>query len=215
MNLIEPAIQRELIALSETPEGLSVIHQRNCAAAVWQRQPLASFQAWIDSLPADQFPETRTVLPISAVRATTTQVCELCGTPACHERSLLIDDIAATAHVFSELTNVRYVFMTLEAITTNSCQNFHIDAISARMVCTYRGTGTQLSARPETGQLRRVYTTPTGAPVLMRGTLWPEHPNATLQHRSPPIEGKGETRMVLTLDVVSEPDYQTNLHVVH
>jgi len=47
---------------------------------------------------------------------------------------------------------------------------------------------------------------PTGAPILLRGTLWPEHPRSGLLHRSPPIEGTGETRLVLVLDPVDDPE---------
>jgi hypothetical protein len=46
----------------------------------------------------------------------------------------------------------------------------------------------------------------TGAPILLRGTLWPGDPPSGLMHRSPPIEGTGETRLVLVLDPVDGPE---------
>ncbi len=36
--------------------------------------------------------------------------------------------------------------------------------------------------------------------------LWPEQPASGLLHRSPPIEGTGETRLVLVLDGVMDLD---------
>ncbi|ESQ13779.1 MAG: hypothetical protein N838_33160, partial [Thiohalocapsa sp. PB-PSB1] len=49
-------------------------------------------------------------------------------------------------------------------------------------------------------------TVPTGAPILLRGTLWPEQPKSGLLHRSPPIEGSGETRLLLVLDPMDGPE---------
>jgi len=40
----------------------------------------------------------------------------------------------------------------------------------------------------------------------MRGTLWPAKPATGLLHRSPPIEGSGETRLLLVLDPIYDPD---------
>lgn len=51
-----------------------------------------------------------------------------------------------------------------------------------------------------------VHTVPTGAPVILRGTLWPETPEANLRHRSPPIEGSGETRLLLVIDPIHDPE---------
>jgi hypothetical protein len=93
-----------------------------------------------------------------------------------------------------------------DAVTTNACRRFHIDAVTARLVCTYRGTGTQYGIGADGAEPRRVFTVPTGAPILLRGTLWPERPHSGLLHCSPPIEGTGETRLVLVLDPVDDPE---------
>lgn len=47
-----------------------------------------------------------------------------------------------------------------------------------------------------------IVTVPTGAPVLLRGSLWPPKPETGLLHRSPPIEETGEKRLVLVLDPI-------------
>ncbi|MEL7183288.1 MAG: DUF1826 domain-containing protein, partial [Pseudomonadota bacterium] len=81
-------------------------------------------------------------------------------------------------------------------------RKFHIDALTSRLVCTYRGTGTQYGTSLDGDDPRRVFTVQTGAPILLRGTLWPGHPSSGLLHRSPPIEGTGESRLVMVLDPV-------------
>jgi G3E family GTPase len=48
-------------------------------------------------------------------------------------------------------------------------------------------------------------TAPTGSPIMLRGTLWPQQPNKSVLHHSPPIEGTGETRLVLVLDPIFDP----------
>ena len=99
-----------------------------------------------------------------------------------------------------------FLRLRLDVVTTNACPKFHIDAVTARLVCTYRGTGTQYGISTDGADPRRVFIVPTGSPILLRGTLWPEMPSSGLLHRSPPIEGTGETRLVLVLDPVLNPE---------
>jgi len=191
---------------TDTPDGLSALHDPGCAATIWRRRPMPGFQSWIDALEPDQLPRTRTILRPDAIRDAVTQVCDIYGTPKDPERERLVEDIAALADIFSRLMNVSWLRLRLEVVTTNACRKFHVDTVTARLVCTYRGTGTQYGTGRKWGDPRRVFTVPTGCPILLRGKLWPEHPASQLLHRSPPIEGSGETRLLLVLDPVSDPE---------
>ncbi len=218
LNLLDdgaahPHLRRSLVedaaigvGVAETPEGLSAIHNPGCAAAIWRRQAAPSFQSWIDALDPERLPEARMVLRPESVREAAQEVCEAAGTPDCAEREQLIDDVAALADIFSGLMRAPYLRLRFDVVTTNACRRFHIDAVTARLVCTYRGTGTQYAISTDGAAPERVFTVPTGAPIILRGTLWPEHPRSGLLHRSPPIEGTGETRLVLVLDPVVEPE---------
>ncbi|WP_306043585.1 DUF1826 domain-containing protein [Mameliella sp. MMSF_3455] len=53
------------------------------------------------------------------------------------------------------------------------------------------------------------------APIVLRGTHWPEKPLSGLLHRSPPIEGTGRVRFVLVLDPVDDPAQATNTGFMH
>lgn len=128
---------------------------------------------------------------------------------------MLIDDVAVMADIFADLMDVQYLLLRLDVITTNSCPKFHIDAVTARLICTYRGTGTQYGFSPDGGDPGRIFTAPTGAPILLRGTLNLEHPRSGLLHRSPPIEGTGETRLMLVLDPVIDPDEHPDRTFLH
>ncbi len=118
------------------------------------------------------------------------------------ERTWLENDISDLATRFAEMMRTPYLRLRLDAISTNACRKFHIDALYARLICTYRGTGTQYGFSTDGLDPTRVFTVATAAPMVMRGTLWPQTPPSGLLHRSPPIAGSGETRLVLVLDPV-------------
>lgn len=193
------------VGVLDTPEGLSAIHRPGCAGAIWQRSPLPGFQSWIDALEPEVLPTGCMVLRPEDVRDAAFQICEASGTPASAERTWLIDDAAALAEILAGQMGAPYLRLRFDVVTTNACRKFHIDAVTARLVCTYRGTGTQYGISIDGAEPRRVSTVPTGAPILLRGTLWPEHPKSGLLHRSPPIEGTGETRLMFVLDPLSGP----------
>lgn len=198
-----------------TPEALSVIRRADCAGAIWARQPLPRFRRWIDDLAPDQLPRARVVLRADRVCDALIDITSACGTPKGPERNLLIDDVSALAAIFANIMRVDYLRLRLDVVRSNACRKFHIDAVTARLVCTYRGTGTQYGFAEKGSDPDRIFTVPTGSPIMLRGTRWPENPISGLQHRSPPIEGTGETRLVLVLDPVTDLDEETNKHFLH
>jgi len=206
MTLIRPikVPQASPVLVSETPEGLSAIHDHGTAAAVWDRQPRDSFQSWINGLSPDLLPRARLILAPGVVRQTMTALCDAKGLPVCPNRSMLIDDISALADIFAGVMQAPYLRLRLDVITTNACRKFHIDALTARLVCTYRGTGTQYGITQNGSDPQDITTVGTGSPIVLRGTDWPETPPSGLRHRSPPIEGSGESRLVLVLDPITE-----------
>lgn len=194
------------VAIADRPDELNAFLKPGCAAAIWRRQVGLGFQSWIDSLDPGLLPEGRVVLRPDMVAAAMTDLCEIAGTPACRHRDQLIGDVAALSDIFARLMQAPYVRLRVQAVTTNACRKFHIDAITARLVCTYRGQGTQYGISTDGGDPKRVFTVATGSPILLRGSLWPTRPASGLLHRSPPIEGTGETRLVCVLDAVDCPE---------
>lgn len=191
------------VAVTDAPAGLSAIRKPGCAAAIWRRQPLASFQNWLDALPPEALPRGRMILPPDAVQDAAVRLCDIAATPEGAQRNRLCDDIAALAEIFADLMGARYLRVRLSPIDTDACRRFHIDAIRARLVCTHRGPGTQYGISRDGAPPKRVFSVPTGAPILLRGTLWDDVPTGLL-HRSPPIEGIGQTRLVLVLDAIDD-----------
>ncbi|KIC52059.1 hypothetical protein RA29_01420 [Tateyamaria sp. ANG-S1] len=192
------------VGIADRAEDLSVLRKPGCAAAIWRRPLPVGFQEWVDALDPDALPSARLVLQPDAVAPTVAHLCDLAGLPASEHRDWLIEDVAGLAARFAETMKTPYLRLRLDVITTNACRRFHVDAITARLICTYRGTGTQYGISTDGDAPKRVFTVATGSPMIMRGTVWPETPKTGLLHRSPPIEGTGETRLVLVLDPVAD-----------
>jgi len=194
------------VGVADTPEALSDFLNPGCAAALWRRQTPPDVQSWLNDLDPEDLPKGRVILPLDKVAETIGHLCDMSGLAACPERDWLEADIALLADVFSDLVSARYLRLRLDVVTTNACRKFHIDAITARLVCTYRGTGTQYGISRDGAEPQLVFTVQTGSPILLRGTRWLETPRSGLLHRSPPIEGTGETRLLLVLDPITDPE---------
>lgn len=192
------------VGLADNPEAMNLIRAQGAAAVIWKRQPEPGFQAWIDSLDPACLPRARVVVQPHSVRDVVSLICVGSGMPGGRYQNVFIDDIAALADVFATLMNTSYLRLRLDVVNDNACRKFHIDAVTARLVCTYRGLGTQYGISTDGAEPKRVFTVPTGAPIVLRGTLWPDPPQSGLLHRSPPIEGTGNTRLVLVLDPVGD-----------
>lgn len=197
------------VTIANASEDLPSIKRPACAAVIWRRQPTADFQSWLDALAPDQLPNGRMVLRPQTVPDAITQLCEVAHTPHCAARVQLVDGVSALAEIFARLMRAPYLRLRLQAVTTNACRKFHVDAMTARLICTYRGTGTQYGHSRNGHDPARVFTASTGSAVLLRGSFWPQNPDCGLVHRSPPIEGTGETRLVLVLDPVLDLEDET------
>lgn len=208
MNVLrqEISVSSTGVALVDVPEGLQAILQPECAAAVWRRRPLPAFQSWINKIKPDALPQARLILRPHLVSDSVSTICDSAGHKDQPMKDMLVDDISALAAVFAEVTNAPYLRLRLDVVSGNACKKFHIDALTLRLICTYRGTGTQYGIAPNGGAPGTVFTASTGAPIVLRGTEFPTNPKSGLLHRSPPIEGTGETRLVLVLDPIFSSD---------
>lgn len=206
MTRVRKLAEGTVVGMVDTPEHLAVMRYPGVDAAIWQRRPALSFQRWIDGLDVGTLPEARLVLHAAAVPPAVRLVCERSGTPDGPERARLEGDVAALADLFAGLTGAEWLRLRLDVVRDDACGTFHVDAVTVRLLCTYRGPGTQYGAATDGRVPDEIFTTPTGAPLLLRGTLWPGDRPSGVVHRSPPIEGTGETRLVLVVDPVFAPD---------
>ncbi|AFO91745.1 DUF1826 domain-containing protein [Phaeobacter inhibens] len=201
------------VDMARDETGLRRFLDPDCAALIWQREAPANVQHWLDRVDPDRLPRGRVIVQPEMIARVLAEFCVMSGLPQGPEQDWLQADVTRLAGAFSSLMDTRYLRFRLDVVTTNACRKFHVDAIAARLVCTYRGTGTQLGVSHQGEPPAHVQTVATGSPLLLRGTRWPVQPPSGLLHRSPPIEGSGETRLVLVLDPVTDPEEEVDNHL--
>ena len=207
MKLISQSPSQEVNGLSfcDDAHGLDKFLKTSSAAIIWRKAMPDEVKAWIEGLAAENLPSGRVVMPAKLAQDVANELFDMAQTPEGKARDWLLDDLVHLAQTFGRLMATTYICLRLEAVETNSCRKFHLDAIRARLICTYRGTGTQYGIANGKEDPQQIFTVPTGHPMLLRGSLWPPHPATGLVHRSPPIEGTDETRLILVLDPIHDP----------
>lgn len=108
--------------------------------------------------------------------------------------------ITGLATRFAALMRCDTVRIRLEGVTGNACRKVHADYTDLRLICTLAGPGTDytLGDDPDAPLLRVA----PGVVALFKGHMFGPGHSACL-HRSPPIEGSGEGRLVLVIDTPS------------
>ena len=204
MNYTEITTEKALVgsatakvACVDEKEGLVQLFDGNTAGVIWRRRVHKRMQSWLDTLPADQLPTGRIVLPVSQVRSAVTELMNISEMP---------DDICLLAHEFDELFAPTYLRLRFDVMTNNKCPKFHIDHVAARLLCTYRGVGTEYSFLDDQKRPAEIFSTPNGAVIVFRGTKWPTDCANNLVHRSPEINDVNETRLLFVIDPVDNSD---------
>lgn len=197
MTMTEPS-GADRVATGTAPEALARITDPGVAAAIWERARDPAFAAWIDGLAPDRLPRLRTeVAPAHATNAVHA-ACAQAGTPGGALRDRLAEDAGALALIFAGVMGAPMLRLRLDVVEDDACRRFHCDRVRARLLCTYRGAGTEYGAgtgaRPDD-----VHALEPGAAAVFRGALWPGE-KTRLLHRSPPMARGGMARLLLVLD---------------
>ena len=106
--------------------------------------------------------------------------------------------------------------VTLRLVTTNEdeCRRFHVDRTQLRLLCTYRGPGTEWLPDDQVDRMAQATGAPNEAIVrygepsqfepfwagILKGDAFPGNVGHGLVHRSPPVSGTGQTRVLFCLD---------------
>ncbi|GLK65062.1 DUF1826 domain-containing protein [Paracoccus kondratievae] len=200
--------------IAESPNGLILprVADAGIGAAIWRRSLSPGFARWVDEIPLEQLPALRSVVELRSVESAVHTACDISGLPRGEMRDLFASDIAALALVFAQVAASPVLHLRLEAVTTDACRRYHIDRMPSRLVCSYRGPGTQFAREDAEGNIIPVTRMKSGEVAIMRGTLWPGEEVTRLLHRSPPIKGTGQARLFLALDPAIDPDDRRRLH---
>lgn len=187
--------------LSVSPHVLNAIRGEDCNLAVWERPAQPALATLLESEPED----ARFAAPLSDLETRLPEELAACGYSDTPARAALIDDILTLAKQYAGVMELDAVSVRLAVVTTDSCRKFHADYVKARLITTYVGTGTQWVDAADAARVARgaeplsFQTMSAGDVGLFKGKMWTESPAI---HRSPPIEGTDETRLILVLDPV-------------
>lgn len=188
------------------PEVLHTIRAPDCNLAIWQRAPFADFAPLTGGTPQDlRFVSNLRRLPGTLEREL--RLNGFSGDAALHR--VLTDDVARLAALFCAAMELATFELRLELVRTDSCRKFHADYVTARLITTYIGEGTdwldeadaaRVAAGEEPQHINRLAAFDVG---LFKGKLATETPAI---HRSPPIaDTPGGTRLLLVLNPASRP----------
>lgn len=188
--------------ISSDARVLRDVQRPNCRLAIWQRtlefdpQPLVT--GYTEKLCLTVPAENPAPALLEALRSA--------GFAAGDSLQLLADDICQLCALFRPVANTAAIEIRLEIVTTDACRKFHGDYVTARLITTYAGAGTQWldsedAARVADGlEPQSIRQMQPGDVGIFKGRLATDTPAI---HRSPPISGTGEKRMVLVLNPVT------------
>lgn len=118
----------------------------------------------------------------------------------------LIADVAMLARHFAAILRSASIEIRLERVTGRACWKWHSDYVTARLICTYIGPGTQWLSRgcnhpPAAGDQHQLGT---GTVGLFKGKGWAG--DGAIVHRSPPPDAADAERLLLVIDPVAADD---------
>ncbi|MEP2990340.1 MAG: DUF1826 domain-containing protein [Parasphingorhabdus sp.] len=188
--------ERSIALIAGNTETLNAIRDESVSIALWERVVSSS----LSKLNLDSIADVRFTASVDALPDALSDALDEADHQRGSARDILHKDILVLANRFAQVMETEYVEIRLEHITTNACRKFHTDYVTARLITTYLGQGTEWLDSDEHGNSEpsNVQQMRTGDVALFKGRLWSSHAPAV--HRSPPIEGTGEERLVLVIN---------------
>jgi hypothetical protein len=195
------------------PLGLTRIFDAEIQLAQWRRPADPVIADWLDEHASDLGSGLRQTLAPG-------QQPDLGRLPAGPGRDALADDIALLADMLAELLDATTIGYRLEVVGKAMCPRLHVDRVGIRLLCTYRGPGTQWvedasvvrrflgaasGGQPDevSGLLlagHRIESIPPFAVALLKGSLWQGNDGRGIVHRSPAVAVEQAPRVLLAMD---------------
>ncbi len=168
--------------------------------SIMQRQLDPAIMAAVDRMAFETFPHFRFETSIAHLAREIRSAMSSHLVGASWLRDWLAEDITFLGRLFVEMTRAQVLHVRLEGVDDDCCSKFHADNVSFRLVCTYRGPGTEWLRTCDVGTDAPIQHLERGEVAILRGSraATPERP--ALLHRSPPICGKDVKRLFLAID---------------
>ena len=189
--------QRSVAHIADHAQIFDKIRDKGTAIAIWERPLLPNL--W--ELRLDNIVDARFTSNINELPDTLNDAMDDAGHKRDSARDILHADILMLANRFTNIMQTDCAEIRLKRVTTNSCKKFHTDYVTARLITTYLGQGTQwLDGIDPTNadEPHNIQQMKAGHVGLFKGNAWSKDTPAI--HRSPPIEGTGEERLMLVIN---------------
>ena len=213
MNAPLPRQATSNCAIANEPLGLTRIFDPEIQLAQWRRPADPVIADWLAAHAGDLGSGLRQTLAPG-------QQPDLGRLPAGAGRDALAADIALLADMLAELLDAETIGYRLEVVGKAMCPRLHVDRVGIRLLCTYRGPGTEWvedasvdrrflgaasGGQPDerSGLLlagHRIETIPPFAVALLKGSLWQGNAGQGIVHRSPAIATERAPRVLLAMD---------------
>lgn len=147
---------------------------------------------------------------------------DLRSLPAAPGREAAVADVEHLIEILATLLDPPALGVRLEVLDRAMCPRFHVDRVGVRLLCTYRGPGTELLDEAsadrrwlgaaghglddelsglvrDPGVIQRI---PRQAVLLMKGAGWPGNEHLGAIHRSPQVNVCDGPRIVIAIDAL-------------
>lgn len=212
--LSEPDVENWKVVSDWT--DLDLINENGINLALWDRSPL-EISDTLAEIEEKQFDHFQLVLDrgddSTIVAAALDDQLNLQSPSATHFYCDLID----LTQRFFQISRANEIGFRLETISTDACSYFHVDLVTLRLVCTYRGPGSEWLLNKDVNRgglfkqsndlvqkipsrVRKLQPFQVG---IMKGEKFPQNAGNGLVHRSPAIAGTNQSRLFLRMDALS------------
>lgn len=185
---------QEPVAVVGALEDLRAVLDPHVALALWDRELPPAFLGLVDRIDLSGVDDVDVMMEVSSSPSALAASLLAGGYPE-EAAVLLATDMLQMARQLACLAEATRVRIRLEVVETDACRKFHADYVTLRLLTTYRGAATQWIRTALPGVVEQVSR---GAVAVLKGRLMLAEP--TILHRSPPIAGTGERRLLVTLD---------------
>lgn len=188
------------IACAPCEAVLAQIHQPAVQLALWQR-PRPAALAWLDEIDLATIADIDCWIDTPFQAHAVGKQLHAAGFPMQPATSALASDIVRQLRSFAAITQSPRLRLRLDVVETDACRRFHMDYVSVRLLLPLVGPGTQwiMADAPPHGPVQQLQPGHVG---LFKGRLAAAEP--AVLHRSPPIAGTGQRRLLLVLDPLDQ-----------
>jgi hypothetical protein len=196
------------VAAGDDPVCLAAIADPAINLAIWRRPMAPALAMDTRRLLAEAAGDVRLTTAPAALADGLSGAVAAAGWPAA---PALVADVAELARVAAPLMQTAALDVRLEIITGDACRKFHADYVPLRLITSYAGPGSQWLSNEDAAALADgtaidqldVRQLLAGEVALFKGRLRTDTP---IIHRSPPIAGSGQKRLVLVINPAPPED---------